>query len=135
MGEDLLEIIRRWFRRNTTRVEGTGRLCLFLSLGWGKMVGVETIITLSWVRERDERIPSPMERWLPALPSPLTDTDECLGTPCQQRCKNSIGSYKCSCRAGFHLHGNRHSCIGESFGLWVVHLGCQSGRRTGQAGA
>ncbi|XP_073869583.1 von Willebrand factor C and EGF domain-containing protein isoform X16 [Macaca fascicularis] len=40
-----------------------------------------------------------------------TDTDECLGTPCQQRCKNSIGSYKCSCRTGFHLHGNRHSCV------------------------
>ncbi|XP_077818772.1 von Willebrand factor C and EGF domain-containing protein isoform X16 [Macaca mulatta] len=39
------------------------------------------------------------------------DTDECLGTPCQQRCKNSIGSYKCSCRTGFHLHGNRHSCV------------------------
>ncbi|XP_066893457.1 von Willebrand factor C and EGF domain-containing protein isoform X8 [Kogia breviceps] len=41
-----------------------------------------------------------------------TDTDECLGTPCQQRCKNSIGSYRCSCRPGFHLHGNRHSCVG-----------------------
>ncbi|XP_053515001.1 von Willebrand factor C and EGF domain-containing protein isoform X3 [Artibeus jamaicensis] len=40
-----------------------------------------------------------------------TDTDECLGTPCQQRCKNSIGSYRCSCRTGFHLHGNRHSCV------------------------
>ncbi|XP_066893456.1 von Willebrand factor C and EGF domain-containing protein isoform X7 [Kogia breviceps] len=40
-----------------------------------------------------------------------TDTDECLGTPCQQRCKNSIGSYRCSCRPGFHLHGNRHSCV------------------------
>ncbi|XP_014400025.1 PREDICTED: von Willebrand factor C and EGF domain-containing protein [Myotis brandtii] len=39
------------------------------------------------------------------------DTDECLGTPCQQRCRNSIGSYTCSCRPGFHLHGNRHSCV------------------------
>ncbi|XP_015989671.2 von Willebrand factor C and EGF domain-containing protein isoform X8 [Rousettus aegyptiacus] len=39
------------------------------------------------------------------------DTDECLGTPCQQRCKNSIGSYRCSCRTGFHLHGNQHSCV------------------------
>lgn len=64
-----------------------------------------------------------MERWVPALSSPPTDTDECLGTPCQQRCKNSIGSYKCSCRTGFHLHGNRHSCIGELCGQWVVHLG------------
>ncbi|XP_015425293.1 PREDICTED: LOW QUALITY PROTEIN: von Willebrand factor C and EGF domain-containing protein [Myotis davidii] len=40
-----------------------------------------------------------------------TDTDECLGSPCQQRCRNSIGSYSCSCRPGFHLHGNRHSCV------------------------
>lgn len=43
----------------------------------------------------------------------LVDTDECLGTPCQQRCKNSLGSYRCSCRTGFHLHGNRHSCVGK----------------------
>ncbi|XP_069660367.1 von Willebrand factor C and EGF domain-containing protein isoform X2 [Haliaeetus albicilla] len=39
------------------------------------------------------------------------DTDECLATPCQHRCKNSIGSYRCSCRPGYHLHGNRHSCV------------------------
>uniref|UniRef100_A0A8V0ZC22 von Willebrand factor C and EGF domains n=1 Tax=Gallus gallus TaxID=9031 RepID=A0A8V0ZC22_CHICK len=41
------------------------------------------------------------------------DTDECLATPCQHRCKNSVGSYRCSCRPGYHLHGNRHSCVGE----------------------
>uniref|UniRef100_I3M9W8 von Willebrand factor C and EGF domains n=1 Tax=Ictidomys tridecemlineatus TaxID=43179 RepID=I3M9W8_ICTTR len=52
-----------------------------------------------------------------------TDTDECLGTPCQQRCRNSIGSYKCSCRTGFHLHGNRHSCVGKVRTLWSAHLG------------
>lgn len=45
--------------------------------------------------------------------SPRSDTDECLATPCQHRCKNSIGSYRCSCRPGYHLHGNRHSCVGE----------------------
>lgn len=69
-----------------------------------------------------------------SLSSPLTDIDECLRTPCQQRCRNSIGSYQCSCRAGFHLHSNRHSCIGELCGLGVVHLGCQSGRWAGQSG-
>lgn len=50
----------------------------------------------------------------PALLTSLPDTDECLRTPCQQRCKNSIGSYRCSCRPGFHLHGNRHSCVGKA---------------------
>lgn len=49
------------------------------------------------------------------------DTDECLGSPCQQRCRNSIGSYTCSCRPGFHLHGNRHACVGEA-----GDPGCQS---------
>ncbi|NXG13882.1 VWCE protein, partial [Grallaria varia] len=39
------------------------------------------------------------------------DTDECQATPCQQRCHNSVGSYRCSCRPGFQLHGNRHSCL------------------------
>ncbi|XP_063145247.1 von Willebrand factor C and EGF domain-containing protein isoform X2 [Candoia aspera] len=39
------------------------------------------------------------------------DTDECLATPCQQHCQNSIGSYQCSCHPGFYLHGNRHSCM------------------------
>lgn len=43
----------------------------------------------------------------------LTDTDECLATPCQHRCKNSMGSYRCSCRPGYHLHGNQHTCVGE----------------------
>ncbi|XP_043372737.1 von Willebrand factor C and EGF domain-containing protein isoform X3 [Dermochelys coriacea] len=40
-----------------------------------------------------------------------TDTDECLATPCQHRCKNSIGSYRCFCRPGYHLHSNQHSCL------------------------
>lgn len=49
----------------------------------------------------------------PSLSLCPADTDECLATPCQHRCKNSVGSYRCSCRPGYHLHGNRHSCVGE----------------------
>lgn len=45
----------------------------------------------------------------------IPDTDECLTTPCQQHCQNSIGSYQCSCHPGFYLHGNQHSCVGEWF--------------------
>lgn len=43
----------------------------------------------------------------------LLDTDECLATPCQHHCKNSMGSYRCSCHSGFYLHGNQHSCVGR----------------------
>ncbi|XP_028649615.1 uncharacterized protein LOC114645883 isoform X1 [Erpetoichthys calabaricus] len=42
-----------------------------------------------------------------------TDIDECAGShsACQHRCQNSVGSYKCSCRPGFYLHANGHTCI------------------------
>ncbi|MBN3291012.1 FBN3 protein, partial [Polypterus senegalus] len=42
-----------------------------------------------------------------------TDIDECAGnhSPCQHRCQNSVGSYKCSCRPGFYLHANGYTCI------------------------
>ncbi|ELK23418.1 von Willebrand factor C and EGF domain-containing protein [Myotis davidii] len=60
---------------------------------------------------RDRMAPKLRGESAPASAVP-PDTDECLGSPCQQRCRNSIGSYSCSCRPGFHLHGNRHSCVG-----------------------
>lgn len=73
------------------------------------------------------------EERAPALSCFRPDTDECLGTPCQQRCKNSIGSYRCSCRTGFHLHGNQHSCVGKvGKTLSSSHSGCQSGGWTGE---
>ncbi|XP_066576023.1 von Willebrand factor C and EGF domain-containing protein isoform X2 [Amia ocellicauda] len=42
-----------------------------------------------------------------------TDIDECSGgrSPCQQQCLNIAGSYQCSCRAGFYLHGNGRTCV------------------------
>ncbi|XP_041052588.1 von Willebrand factor C and EGF domain-containing protein-like [Carcharodon carcharias] len=61
------------------------------------------------------------------------DLDECTGnrSPCQQRCQNVVGSFKCSCRPGFYLHNNGHSCtdlnecrwIGESR---VCHQSCHN---------
>jgi len=42
----------------------------------------------------------------------FTDMDECANNNggCQHECKNTIGSYQCSCHNGFTLHDNGHDC-------------------------
>lgn len=42
----------------------------------------------------------------------FTDKDECAVSNggCQHICKNTIGSYICSCHNGFTLHENKHDC-------------------------
>ncbi|XP_071440384.1 protein tolkin [Hetaerina americana] len=42
----------------------------------------------------------------------FTDMDECAinNGGCQHECRNTIGSYACSCHNGFLLHENRHDC-------------------------
>ncbi|XP_055699503.1 dorsal-ventral patterning protein tolloid isoform X2 [Phlebotomus papatasi] len=42
----------------------------------------------------------------------FTDIDECEvnNGGCQHECKNTIGSYICSCHNGFTLHDNGHDC-------------------------
>ena len=42
----------------------------------------------------------------------IVDKDECVvdNGGCQHVCKNTIGSYICSCHSGFTLHENRHDC-------------------------
>ncbi|CAL1294950.1 unnamed protein product [Larinioides sclopetarius] len=42
----------------------------------------------------------------------FTDQDECASNNggCQQICKNTVGSYQCSCHNGFVLHPNGHDC-------------------------
>ncbi|CAH1793785.1 unnamed protein product [Owenia fusiformis] len=42
----------------------------------------------------------------------FTDIDECAqdNGGCQHICKNTVGSYKCSCHNGFTLHDNGHGC-------------------------
>uniref|UniRef100_A0A1X7VN53 Deleted in malignant brain tumors 1 protein n=1 Tax=Amphimedon queenslandica TaxID=400682 RepID=A0A1X7VN53_AMPQE len=41
------------------------------------------------------------------------DTDECQQgiSGCSQVCTNTIGSYKCSCNAGYQLSNDSHTCI------------------------
>ncbi|CAG2068029.1 unnamed protein product, partial [Timema podura] len=40
------------------------------------------------------------------------DMDECATNNggCQHECRNTIGSYACSCHNGFTLHDNKHDC-------------------------
>ncbi|XP_070546093.1 fibulin-1-like [Ptychodera flava] len=40
------------------------------------------------------------------------DENECLSEPgtCNQTCINTLGSYYCECRQGFHLNEDKHSC-------------------------
>ncbi|XP_063217252.1 protein tolkin-like isoform X2 [Bacillus rossius redtenbacheri] len=42
----------------------------------------------------------------------FTDMDECATNNggCQHECRNTIGSYACSCHNGFTLHDNQHDC-------------------------
>ncbi|GLH16386.1 Dorsal-ventral patterning protein tolloid [Gryllus bimaculatus] len=42
----------------------------------------------------------------------FTDIDECAinNGGCQHECRNTIGSYACSCHNGFILHDNGHDC-------------------------
>ncbi|XP_058808349.1 protein tolkin-like [Phymastichus coffea] len=42
----------------------------------------------------------------------FTDMDECADNNggCQHECKNTVGSYHCSCHNGFSLHENGHDC-------------------------
>ncbi|XP_034484402.1 dorsal-ventral patterning protein tolloid [Drosophila innubila] len=42
----------------------------------------------------------------------VLDVDECAvnNGGCQHRCRNTYGSYQCSCRNGYTLHKNGHNC-------------------------
>jgi len=42
----------------------------------------------------------------------LVDKDECASNNggCQHICKNTVGSYQCSCHNGFTLHDNQRDC-------------------------
>ncbi|GIY55955.1 tolloid-like protein 1 [Caerostris extrusa] len=53
-----------------------------------------------------------MHQLIPLCQSRLNDQDECASNNggCQQICKNTVGSYQCSCHNGFILHPNGHDC-------------------------
>ena len=43
------------------------------------------------------------------------DIDECIEgiSGCGQICKNSNGSYECSCWSGYNLDPDNHNCSGQ----------------------
>lgn len=52
------------------------------------------------------------------LPAPPPDIDECQVPPgeaptCEHHCHNHLGGFYCSCRMGYVLHRNKHTCSGE----------------------
>lgn len=40
------------------------------------------------------------------------DINECEGAPCDHGCENTVGSFECSCAAGYTLNSNRLRCDG-----------------------
>ena len=53
-----------------------------------------------------------------------TDFDECqnMNGLCEQICHNTNGSYECTCRSGFELLGNGHSCEGYNDRIYKPHI-------------
>ena len=50
-----------------------------------------------------------------ALYNFLADINECLSSPCEQRCTNTPGSFVCSCNNGYRLDNNGLTCSGMCF--------------------
>ncbi|XP_029024761.1 bone morphogenetic protein 1-like isoform X5 [Betta splendens] len=53
------------------------------------------------------------------------ETDECSGPDnggCEQRCVNTLGSYRCACEPGYELTADRHSCEAAACGGIVTKL-------------
>lgn len=56
---------------------------------------------------------------VPLIPPASADVDECSGRSdqdlsCDHFCHNYIGGYYCSCRYGYLLHSDKHTCRGEA---------------------
>ena len=43
-----------------------------------------------------------------------SDVNECRRNhPCEYRCENTVGSYKCHCKKGFSLNSDGKTCDGK----------------------
>lgn len=52
---------------------------------------------------------------VPVLPAPSPDIDECRlnNGGCDHICRNTVGSFECSCKKGYKLLINERNCQGE----------------------
>lgn len=41
----------------------------------------------------------------------FSDIDECLDSPCSQKCENFAGGYRCGCNEGFNVEDDGN-CVG-----------------------
>lgn len=66
--------------------------------------------------ESRRRDPGPDLRVTDTLSFQLAEVDECSRPNrggCEQRCLNTLGSYKCSCDPGYELAPDKRRCEGE----------------------
>lgn len=57
------------------------------------------------------------------LVSVSPDIDECKLNICERGCVNSVGSYQCSCPAGYQLALDGHHCEGRVFAFIYQPIG------------
>ena len=43
----------------------------------------------------------------------ITDIDECLNSPCEHNCTNTVGSFVCSCPEKYIVANNGLTCAGK----------------------
>jgi hypothetical protein len=60
--------------------------------------------------------------------SAYSDIDECAenSDQCAQNCRNIVGSYVCSCNAGYTLNGDGRRCDGKTVGMVKKVKSCRS---------
>lgn len=49
----------------------------------------------------------------------FTDINECDHAPCSHICRNTEGSYECSCKKGFELHSDGKSCFSKWLDIYL----------------
>ena len=57
----------------------------------------------------------------------VSDINECVENRdnCEQLCNNRAGDFTCSCRSGYQLDSDGHSCTGKyCVGLWELSCSC-----------
>ena len=53
----------------------------------------------------------------------VSDINECdEQTPCQglANCENTVGSYRCSCPAGYRINRLTNNCVGKFSNVWAM---------------